>query len=116
MSEAPRVATKTSSNHSIKNRLQTEVIKHDIDEVKVSEESERDLHDVSILTALSDHILRDCRDNSISTCMVYELQRFIESLELFPQVAEFQIKDLFQHVQAQAGLPMSVILQFEKLQ
>ena len=41
------------------------------------------MHDVSILEAFSVYLLRDCRDNALGTCLVYEIERFIDALEMY---------------------------------
>lgn len=73
------------------------------------------MHDVSILEAFSVHLQRDCRDNALGTCLVYEIQRFVEALEMYEQIANFPIKELFCTTRFEEGLPKSVILQKEKI-
>ena len=55
----------------------------DTDDIKVTDRSERDTKDATILKALSEHILRDCYNNPHANCLVYELDRFIESMEMY---------------------------------
>ena len=73
------------------------------------------MHDVNVLDAFRNFILRDCRDNSLGTCLVFELQRFVEALEMNEQIAKFQIKDIFRKSRFEEGLPKSIILQTDRI-
>ena len=65
---------------------------------------------MSILKAVSEHIVRDCHHNALTACLVNELDHFIDSLEMYEQVANFPIRDLFKFARFEEGLPKSIIL------
>ena len=57
-----------------------------------------------------------CEASPLGNCLVNEMRRFVEILEMYKPIADFPIQGIFQLSKMQEGLPKSIILQTEKLE
>ena len=57
-----------------------------------------------------------CEKSSLGTCMMNEMQKFVEVLEMYRPLAEFPMQGIFKLSRFEEGLPKSIILQTEKLE
>ena len=46
----------------------------------------------SVLDALKLHVLKECSESPLGTCLIAELGRFIEILDLYRPIADFPIE------------------------
>ena len=69
---------------------------------------------MTILDAFAGKILPSCKQSALGTSVISEIQRFVEILELYKQVADFPICAVFKLSRFEDGLPKSIILQKEK--
>ena len=51
-----------------------------------------------------------CEASPLGNCLVNEMRRFVEILEMYKPIADFPIQGLFQLSKMQEGLPKSIIL------
>ena len=87
------------------------------DRDKTSDDSEMTFEvKLSVIQAFTQKIMLACRESALGTCLMAELERFIDALEMHPQISDFPIDDIFKLRLQREGLPNSVILQKEKLE
>ena len=70
---------------------------------------------MTIKEAFTDIILQECKESPLGTCLMREMQRFVEILDLYRPIADFHITEIFKLSRFEEGLPKSIILQKEKL-
>ena len=76
----------------------------------------QDPFNLSVIEAIATCIIKECRESALGTCLLFELERFVDSLTMNPLIADFPMRDIFRFVRFEDGLPKSAILQREKLE
>ena len=56
-------------------------------------------------------MLRECSESPLGTCLLAELSRFVEILDLYRPIADFPIEQLFKFSKREVGTPNSIIQQ-----
>ena len=67
-------------------------------------------HNYTVYEAFTNDVFMACKQSALGTCMISELRRFVEALEIYKPIADFKIKDIFQFSKQDDGLPKSIIL------
>lgn len=84
---------------------------------KNSDESEIEVEvKLSVIQAFTQKIILTCKDSALGTCLMAELERFVDALEMHQNISDFPIEDIFKLRLQQEGLPNSVILQKERIE
>ena len=65
----------------------------------------------SVLDALKLNLLKECSESPLGTCLIAELGRFIEILDLYRPIADFPIEQIFKYCKREVGMPNSIIQQ-----
>ena len=71
---------------------------------------------LTVQQAFKDNIMVECKESPLGICLMREMSRFIEVLDLYKPIADFSIQEIFKLSRFEDGLPKSIILQKEKLE
>ena len=86
----------------------------------IAESAKRSVHsgfhsafgsDLTVHDALRMGVLKECSESPLGTCLIAELGRFVEVLDLYPPIADFPIEQIFKASKREVGMPNSVIQQ-----